>query len=178
MQSIPPSNPETANRILLPLQSAFRGTVGLGPQDAAQEGQACTSSPQEARCCTPGTSPCSSRSISLQSSPSALAESLETILPTCMPEPSELFKDTRIFLAAFPRHVAQLMQPVCGCCGGLGDNGVAPTEPQNLLLALQQGPDTVTSPSGTPASRRAQSCAAAAAFWGVLVVGDGARAML
>lgn len=45
MQSIPLSNPETANCILLPLQGVFRGTAGLGPQDTAQEGQACTSHP-------------------------------------------------------------------------------------------------------------------------------------
>lgn len=73
---------------------------GWDPQDPRSEGQTCASPHMEAQGCSSAgpQPPLPSRSIVPQSSRSALAESLETILPTCTTELSELFKDTRIFL--------------------------------------------------------------------------------
>lgn len=104
---------------------------------------------------------------SLHSSLSALAESLETLLPTCTPELSELFKDTRIFL--LHSHVTWLAN------AGWFAAAVAPTtlaaawdwatmgwHPQSWFLALQWGLVAGTRPSGTSDSREARCCAVAA----------------
>lgn len=92
-----------------------------------------------------------------------------------MPEPSELFKDTRIFLAAFRRHVAQLMQPACGCCGGLGDSGLAPTEPA-LGFAVGTGQDD--QPLQDCGFQESSALCCGCSLLGVLIVGDRTRAVL
>lgn len=118
--------------------------------------------------------------------PFSLAESLETILPTCTSELPELFKDTRIFLlrscVTWLANAGQLAAAAASitlaASGGWGTTG---WHPRNRLLALQWGPVMGPSCSGSSASRKARCCAAAAplssagtTFWRLLR-GDGTR---
>lgn len=97
MQKIPPSTPKTAIASSSPPFAVCFGRAGT-PRTQL-EGANLHQPPTGMLEAVPWQPPhTSSRSIAPQFFPSALAESLETILPTCTPELSELFKDTRIFL--------------------------------------------------------------------------------
>lgn len=159
MQKIPPSTPETATASSSP---PFAGCFGRAGTPRTWLGGANLHQPPAWKLeAVPPATPPTSRSIAPQSSPSALAESLETILPTCTPELSELFKDRRIFLlhsritwlANAGRLAAAAAPTAPAAAGGWGTTG---RHPRNQLFSLQQGLVTGTSPSGTPASRKAR----------------------
>lgn len=188
-RTFPPIYPGNSNCILLPsLCRVF--WEDWDPWDPTQRGEPAPTWKLRAVPLANATS--SSRSIAPQFSLSALAESLETILPTCTPGLSELFKDTRIFLLhsyitwltnAGRLVAAATLTSLADAGAGLQWGGTHNSS--SWGPDLQWGLATGTSPSGTLASRKARSCAAvtfpshaAVTFWGLLVGRDGMQAVL